>query len=154
MFETLSISLLTNAKLAPDWMTLFVGCQGIELMPYYTAEVPFDDVQRFAIDQLALVAGTPEEWDVFRIADAESLRHGAEIIDVFHGLAKRNGVSADCALRKWRYAVIQQKLLRLEEEAACGRPSHDTWVSHGDHLYDLVSEWGTICSENPHRILG
>jgi hypothetical protein len=152
MPEQLSIALLTRANLAPDWMTLFVGHRGIELT-FRTLELPFDDVRAFAIDQLAAVAGTPDEWDVFLIVDAVS-RYDATAEDVFHSLAKRADISVDHALRKWRYAVIVDDLPRIEREGESRATSpcwtwNDVWIARGHHLYDLVHEWPTIISENP-----
>ena len=150
MYEPLSLTLLTRANVSPDWMTLFVANQGIELRTVRTVELPFDAVQEYALDQLAIVAGTPDEWDVFRIADAESLRHGASVLNIFRDLANRTGVSVDHALRKWRYAVLWDALPRIEAETVRAITSqddeHDYWIYRA---YDLITDWGTISSENP-----
>lgn len=152
MAEVLSISLLTSANLSADWMTLFVGWRGIELSPHDTVELPFTDVQTFAIDQLASAAGTPDEWDVFRVADADPVRHGIAVEDIFWGLANRSGVSREHALRKWRYVVIAHDVPRIERETddvyLLPQSTGDDWIGRGHHLYDLIAEWIPICSEN------
>lgn len=152
MFEGLTVALLTDAKLSTDWMTLFVGWQGIELSYYKTADLPFTDVQTFAIDQLAHVAETPDEWDMFRVADADPARHGVAVEDIFRGLADRSDVSHDYALRKWRYAVIAHDVPRIEQETddvvLLPGWARDDWMERGHHLYDLITEWVPICSAN------
>ena len=158
MYETLSLSLLQNANLPPDWMTLYVGVRGIELGSYRSpvAQLHFDDVQTFALDALAEVVGTPNEWNVYRIADAEGYRNDATVESVFYNLAKSTDVSMEAAQRRWRYAVINDVLPRIIEterhryhDAERGnRVEWNPWYEMSSELYDLWDEWGMVSVEN------
>ena len=150
MYETLSLSLLQDANLLPDWMTLYVGVRGIEHDGFGTARLPFAAVQAFAVDRLAQAAGTPDEDRVYCIADVDPAEPIETLSSVVRELAKSTGVSVDTARRKWRYAVISEILPQIvgrEKPEDCQKISN-VWYEMSSDLYDLWIRWGMVCAEN------
>jgi len=152
--------MLTDAGLKPDWMTLYVGWRGIDLRPWAplsTSDLPFADVQAYAIDTLITVVGTLWEHDVFRIVDAERAH---DVEDSFLRLAAASDNSEALALRKWRYATTMATVSSLTGSEIYIRLDDDDYINDdgnyingaficSEMLYELFSNWSRIVPENP-----
>ncbi|MBC8139994.1 MAG: hypothetical protein H7Y38_00985 [Armatimonadetes bacterium] len=152
MYETLSLAILADARLPADWMTVYVGVRGIELGGYCSvAHLPMEEVQAFALDALAGAVGTPDEWNIYQVADADRKHDGTEPPPALRELAKATGVSVDTARRKWRYAVITDVLPRVTEaeRRSAFDPGWDLWCEISNELHDLLDGWSAVCAENP-----
>ncbi len=145
MYETLSLNMLNEARLEPDWMTLHVGMRGIELGAPYDciARLPRSEVQDYALDRIEKAVGTPDAWNIYRVADGEYLPHRTDVEEALHSLAISSGVPAERARRKWRLAVVTLALPGIAAE-------HEGEAEYGgaEHLLYLHWEWRNVCSSN------
>lgn len=120
----LTIKALREARLTPDWQTIYVGWRE----PLFDDCVPLsvETVQQYAAE--CLTGNTDTDYPLIRILDAgtskQELQHEEGYISA---LAARSGVSKTMALRKWRYVTALTVPLEMPKRTI--------------HPQDLEQEW-------------
>ena len=145
----LSLKLLRDAGLSPDWMTVYIGWLGFERL-YDQISLPSTSVQDYAYERIGL-GEDAENYAALRLIDID-LRTSVlqNELRYLKDLAGQSSVTPDLARRKWRLAGLKPLCDKARALPSPSADNEDFW------LYDLWDDfhcfpliWDVIVNHPP-----
>lgn len=145
--ELLSLKILRDSGLTLDWQTVCVGWRGFPLYPYYDDErLPSEEARDFAYESLEYAVDSEYQQALVNLIDANTNGGFSDVMARYgEALAELSGIPRELAVRKWRYATLQECMNEtLSHVSAYGE--YHSYASVGYCAYILVRQWNVTLS--------
>ena len=140
--KELSLQMLRDSELTLDWQTVCVGWRGFPLHPYYDDErLPSEEVRDFAYESLEYAVDSECQQALVSLIDTNTNDGFSDVMARYgEALAERSGIPRELAVRKWRYATLQECMKEtLSQVSAYGEYHSYARVTH--YAYIIVWQW-------------